>query len=80
MSDFARRRQVARVAVGVLALGLTALMVIEDESTQILLTVVVITALLVQRGSWRCPQCGLPPSALPWGAPPACRRCDASLR
>lgn len=80
MSDFARRRRLARMAVACLAVGLVALLVIEDQDVQIGLTVFVVLCLLVQRASWRCPQCGIPPSALPWGAPADCRRCQRSLR
>lgn len=80
MSNFARRRRLARMAVAILAVGLIALMVLEDQNVQIGLTVLVVLCLLVQRASWRCPQCGLPPSALPWGAPAECRRCQQSLR
>ena len=80
MSDFARRRSLARVAVIGLGIGLIALLAIEDQNIQIGLTVFVILCLLVQRATWRCPQCGIPPSALPWGAPAQCRRCQRSLR
>lgn len=77
MSEFARRRRVARLAVSGLGFGLLALLWWEDQQIQIGLTVFVIGCLLAQRLSWRCPRCGLPISALPWGHPPACRRCGA---
>ncbi|MCH2101897.1 MAG: hypothetical protein MK209_08245 [Planctomycetes bacterium] len=80
MSDFARKRQLARIVVGGLAVGLIALLLIESQAVQIGLTVFVVLCLLVQRAIWRCPKCGIPPSALPWGAPAECRYCQQSLR
>lgn len=80
MSDFARRRRLARIAVSGLGIGLLALLLIEDQNIQIGLAVLVVLCLLVQRATWRCPNCGIPPSALPWGAPAQCRRCQHNLR
>ena len=80
MSEFARRRRLARDAVMGLGIGLVALLLVEDQNIQIGLTIFVVLCLLMQRATWRCPQCGIPPSALPWGAPAQCRRCQHSLR
>lgn len=83
MSEFARRRRIARIAVSFLALALIAVLWLDDpehKTAQAIAAGVAVLAVLAQRLSWRCPSCGLPPSAVPWGAPADCRRCGEALR
>jgi hypothetical protein len=82
MSKFASRQRTARIAVTVLAIALLAVVFFdqpEQSTLQAVAAGVAVACVLVQRLVWRCPSCGLPPSALPWGAPAECRRCHEPL-
>jgi hypothetical protein len=82
MSPFARRRRTARIAVTMLAFALLVVVLFdqpEQSTLQAIAAGVAVACVLVQRLVWRCPRCGLPPSAVPWAAPAECRRCQGPL-
>jgi hypothetical protein len=82
MSQFVRRRVTARIAVVLLAIALLVVIVFdepEQKTGQAIAAGIAVACVLVQRLFWRCPKCGLPPSAFPWGAPAQCRRCHEPL-
>lgn len=82
MSQFARRRLTAQIAVSLLAVALVIVIVFDDpeqSSIQVAAAGLAVACVLVQRLNWRCPKCGLPPSAFPWSAPAECRRCQEPL-
>jgi len=82
MSKFARRQRTAQIAVSLLAIALLVVVFFdqpEQSTVQAIAAGVAVACVLVQRLVWRCPNCGLPPSALPWKAPAKCRRCQEPL-
>jgi cytochrome b561 len=82
MSKFERRRLIARLAIILLAIALLVVVVLdkpEQTTAQAIAAGIAVLCVLVQRLNWRCPNCGLPPSAVPWAAPTQCRRCDEPL-
>lgn len=78
--DFAQRRRRARLAFGALAVALAATLALRHDERQMWTAGVAVLALLILRGSWRCPNCGRPPSPVPWGHPAQCVRCGRDLR
>jgi len=77
MNAFLRRRRWARLCASVGVLGLAVLIIDQESPRETIYIAVTVTSVLMLRGFWRCPECGIPPSWWPWIHGSQCRVCDA---